>query len=259
MIFDTHAHYDDPAFDEDRDSLLPGLPKNGIGRVVNIGTNRITCEKTLSLTKQYPFMYGALGVHPSDLDDWQEEDYSWLYEKAGDRRIIAIGEIGLDYYWEKDEAKQAAQRQAFIRQLKLAKELSLPVVVHSREAAQDTMQIVKQYGQGLGGMIHCYSYHAQDAVQYVKMGYCIGIGGVITFKNAKKLWEVAEAIPPEAIVLETDCPYLAPEPFRGKRNCSLYLRYVVEALSRCLQKSPEEIEALTFQNALRIYRIDGDL
>ena len=255
MIFDTHAHYDDEAFSEDREELIGKLNENGIRYVVNIGTCRETCEQTIRLTEKYPFFYGAIGVHPSDIAEFDENELLWLKEQAGREKIIAIGEIGLDYYWDKEPEIQEKQREGFIRQLALAKELGLPAAVHSREAAKDTLDIIKAHGQGLGGVIHCYSYHAQDALKYVEMGYYIGVGGVITFKNAHKLREVVEAVPIERIVLETDCPYLAPEPYRGKRNSSLNLPCVVERIAEIKGLTPSEIEEITFQNAVDMYRI----
>ncbi len=253
MIFETHAHYDDKAFDGDRDELIPKLKEEGIEKIVNIAVNRETCENTLSLIEKYPFFYGALGFHPSDAVDFDEEQYDFIKEKAGHERVVAIGETGLDYYW--DKAERETQKKVFIEQLKLAGELKLPVVIHSREAAKDTMDIIREYGQGLGGVIHCYSYHVQDALEYVRLGFNIGIGGVITFQNAHKLREVAEAVPIENIVIETDCPYLAPVPYRGRRNMSLYLTYVIDKLAEIKEMSCEEVERVTYENAVRMYRV----
>ncbi len=253
MIFDTHAHYDDEAFDEDRDELIPRLYEEGIKKVVNIGVNRKTCEDTLKLLAKYPFFYGALGFHPSDCADFDEEQYDFIKEKASEEKVVAIGEIGLDYYW--DSHDREIQKKAFIEQLRLAGETGLPVVIHSREAAKDTMDIIKEHGKGLSGIIHCYSYHTQDALEYVRLGFCIGVGGVITFKNAHKLREVVEAVPLENIVIETDCPYLAPVPYRAKRNSSLYLPYVIEKLAEIKGISTEEIAEITYNNAMRVYGI----
>ena len=253
MIFETHAHYDDEAFDKDRDELIPELYREGIEKIVNISVNRKTCEETLGLIEKYPFFYGALGFHPSDCADFNEEEYQWIKAAAKHERVVAIGEIGLDHHWP--EPERELQRRVFKEQLKLARETGLPIVVHSRDAAKDTMDIIKEHGGGLSGVVHCYSYHAQDALEYVRLGFYIGIGGVISFKNAHKLKEVAEAVPLESIVIETDCPYLAPEPYRGKRNCSLYLRHVIEKLAEIKGITPEEVEEVTFQNAKRMYKI----
>ena len=253
MIFETHAHYDDEAFDEDRDELIPGLYEKGIEKIVNISVNRKTCEDTLGLIEKYPFFYGALGFHPSECADFNEAEYQWIKEAAEHERVVAIGEIGLDYHWP--EPERELQKRVFKEQLRLARETGLPIVVHSRDAAKDTMDILKEHGAGLSGVVHCYSYHAQDALEYVRLGFNIGIGGVITFKNAHKLREVAEAVPLESIVIETDCPYLAPEPYRGKRNCSLYLTYVIDKLAEIKGITSEEAEQATWQNAMRMYNL----
>ena len=253
MIFETHAHYDDEAFNEDREVLIPKLYEEGITKVVNISVNRETCENTLRLIERYPFFYGALGFHPSDSMDFNETEYAWIRDQTSHERVVAIGEIGLDYHWE--EPDKEIQKRAFIRQLQLAQETGLPVVIHSRDAAQDTMDIIREYGRGLTGVIHCYSYHAQDAVRYVRSGFNIGVGGVITFKNAHKLREVVEAVPIENIVIETDCPYLAPEPFRGSRNSSMYLPYVIQKIAEIKGISMKETEDITYGNAVKMYRL----
>ncbi len=253
MIFETHAHYDDEAFDADRNELIPELYREGIGKIVNISVNRKTCEETLGLIEKYPFFYGALGYHPSECEEFGETQYRWIKDASSHERVVAIGEIGLDYHWP--EPERELQKEVFKQQLRLARETELPVVVHSRDAAKDTMDILKEHGRGLTGVVHCYSYHVQDALEYIRMGFYIGVGGVITFKNAHKLREVVEAVPLENIVIETDCPYLAPEPYRGKRNCSLYLKYVAEKLAEIKNVTVEEAEERTFQNAVRMYNI----
>lgn len=253
MIFDTHAHYDDEAFDTDRETLLAQLPENNISCVVNIGASLASCERTIELMERYPYIYGALGVHPSDTDELNEEKFAWLKAQCLREKCVAVGEIGLDYYW--DEPDREIQKEWFRRQLRLAKELKLPVVIHSRDAAQDTLQIMKEeYAEQIGGVIHCFSYTKEMAQIYVDMGFYIGVGGVVTFKNGKKLKETVEHIPLERIVLETDCPYLAPEPNRGKRNSSLNIPYVIEQIAQIKGLQPQEVETATFENALRLYR-----
>ena len=253
MIFDTHAHYDDEAFAEDRDELLAGMPKQGIERIVNVGASIASCRTTLGLMDQYPFVYGALGVHPSETAELDEQSFAWLREQCGHPKCVAVGEIGLDYYWP--EPDRETQKKWFVRQLALARELQLPVVIHSREAAADTVQIMKeQHAEEIGGVIHCFSYTKETAEIFLKMGFYIGIGGVVTFKNAKKLREALEVIPLDRIVVETDCPYLAPEPNRGKRNSSLNLPYVIEEIAKVKQVTPEEIERITWQNGEKLYR-----
>ncbi len=252
MIFDSHAHYDDKQFDQDRDQLLSSMKSNHITKIVNIGASIDTTRKTLSLADAYDFIYAAVGVHPSEVDCLNEESFGWLKVQTGHPKAVAVGEIGLDYYWEKDPARQEQQKYWFLRQLSLARETKLPVIIHSRDAAEDTMELLKQE-HGIHGVIHCFSYSKELAQEYVKMGYYIGVGGVVTFKNAKKLKETVQAIPLERIVIETDCPYLAPEPYRGKRNQSLYLPYVIEAIAQIKDCTLQEVEAVTFRNAEELY------
>lgn len=254
MIFETHAHYDDAKFDTDREMLLAELPQRGISPVINVGSSIATTKTTLSLAQEYPFLYAAVGVHPSDVDDLNEDTYAWLRQQTTLQKTVAVGEIGLDYYWDKEG--HDLQKYWFIRQLELAGEKKLPVMIHSREAAADTMEIMKKYGKDRNGVIHCYSYSPEMAQEYVKMGYFIGVGGVVTFKNAKKLKETVQEIPLESIVLETDCPYLAPEPFRGKRNCSLYISYVAEKIAELKGISAEEVIRQTEENAKQLYQIN---
>ncbi|MBQ7359348.1 MAG: TatD family hydrolase [Lachnospiraceae bacterium] len=254
MIFETHAHYDDRQFDEDRDDLLRSLPGAGIDKVVNIGASMGSNQQTLELIKQYDFVYGVLGIHPNDTDQLEEAGLEWLEEACKHPKCLAIGEIGLDYYW--DEPDREIQKKWFRRQLNLARKMHLPVVIHSRDAAQDTIDIMKEEkAQEIGGVIHCFSYTKETAKIFLDMGFYIGVGGVITFSNGKKLKEAVEEIPMDRIVLETDCPYLAPVPFRGKRNSSLNLTYVVEAIAEIKGISKEEVERITYDNAKRLYRM----
>lgn len=258
MIFDTHAHYDDETFNDDRKALLESLSSNGIGAVMNVSANLKSCGTSLALAKEYPWMYTSLGVHPSDSAELDETSVRWMADlcREGENRekVRAIGEIGLDYYWE--EPDHETQKTWFIRQLDLARELSLPVIIHSRDAAKDTLDIMKAQKAGdIGGVIHCFSYGKEIAREYLNMGFFLGIGGVLTFKNARKLIEVAEYTPLESIVLETDCPYLAPVPNRGKRNSSLNLVYVAEQLAQIKGVSRETVEQVTWENGMRLYRL----
>ena len=184
-------------------------------------------------------------------DSLNEERFQQMEELCKQEKVVAVGEIGLDYYW--DNESHDVQKEWFIRQLDLARELDLPVLIHSREAAADTMEIMKEHGQGLRGVIHCYSYSKEQAKEYVKMGYYIGVGGVVTFKNSRVLKEVVKAIPLEHIVVETDCPYLAPTPHRGKRNSSVYLPLVIEEIAKLKGITAEEVENATYENAQRLY------
>lgn len=253
MIFETHAHYDDDAFNEDRDSLFAQLASNGIERVVNIGASLDSCKTTLELMEKYSFVYGALGIHPSETAELNEESFAWLKEQCKHEKCLAVGEIGLDYYWP--EPDRETQKKWFVRQLQLAKDLGLPVVIHSRDAAQDTVEIMKQqHAEEIGGVVHCFSYTKETAEIFLKMGFFIGIGGVVTFKNAKKLKEAVEHIPLERIVIETDCPYLAPEPNRGKRNSSLNLPYIIDEIARIKQVDSKTVERVTWESGERLYR-----
>lgn len=253
-IFDTHAHYDDEDFDADRYELLESMKEHGVGTIVNIGANMRSCKTTLALAEKYPFVYGALGVHPSDCGTMTEEDIQWIKANAANEKIVAIGEIGLDYYW--DNVERDVQKKWFVRQLEIAKETGLPVIIHSREAAQDTLEIMKsEHKDTTGGVIHCFSYGVEMAREYLNMDYFIGVGGVLTFKNGKKLKEVVEYAPMDKLVLETDCPYLAPVPYRGKRNSSLYLTHVVEEMAAIKGMSVEDVIRVTAENAKRLYRL----
>ena len=254
MIFDTHAHYDDKQFDQDREELLASMKDNGIGTIVDVGSNMETSTWIVEAVTRYPMMYGAVGVHPSDTADLTESDMDTLKEYAGKDKILAIGEIGLDYYW--DEPEREIQKKWFEAQIELAREVRLPIIIHSRDAAADTLDIMKaHHGDELNGVIHCFSYSPEMAQIYLDMGYYLGIGGVVTFKNSKKLKEVVKMTPLERIVLETDCPYLTPEPHRGKRNDSSYLKYVVECISKLKGISAEKIIKTTCENAVKMYRI----
>ena len=254
-IFDTHAHYDDKAFDEDREALLESLPSQGVARVVNIGASLASCRRTVELTEAYDYIYGAIGVHPSETGELDEEGFGQLREMCGAEKCVAIGEIGLDYYWK--EPEREIQKKWFLRQLHLAKKTGLPVVIHSRDAARDTVDILEaEKGGETGGVIHCYSYTKETARRFLDMGFFFGIGGVLTFQNARKLREAVEYIPLDRIVLETDSPYLAPVPYRGKRNSSLHLPYVIQAPAQVKGISEEEARRAAWENSLKLYRME---
>ena len=252
-IFDTHAHYDDPAFDTDRDTLLSGMEAAGIAKIVNASASLASAESTAKLAERYPFVYGTAGVHPDETGELTEENFAWLSLAARRKKIVAVGEIGLDYYWDKEPHEK--QKYWFVRQLQLARELSLPVVVHSREAAQDTIDIIKSEAADLRCDIHCFSYGVELAREYLNRGHYLGVGGVLTFKNARKLREVVEYMPLDRLLLETDCPYLAPAPNRGKRNSSRNLPYVVQAVAAIKGEKEEEVIRITYENAMRFYRL----
>ena len=253
MLFDTHAHMDDHAFDADREELLAGFPAQGVGLVMNPGCSAESSRNVDKLTAQYEYLYGAVGSHPDAADEVNEallEEYRMLCKQND--KIKAIGEIGLDYHYE--DIPRDIQKQAFRAQMALAKELNLPVIVHEREAHEDGMKIVEEFPE-VTGVFHCYSGSAEMAKWLVSRGWYIGFTGVLTFKNARKAVEVAASIPLDRIVLETDCPYMAPEPFRGKRNDPGKLYRMAEKLAEIRGLTVEEIHRITTENGKRLYRI----
>ncbi len=262
MIFDTHAHYDDEAFAQDRETVIASLAGCGVRRVVNVGANRQSTEASLALADRYPFFRAAVGVHPSDTGEFEngQADLDWLRRCAAHPRAVAVGEIGLDYHW--DTPERPIQKKWFEAQLAVAREKELPVIIHSREAAQDTLEIIKAAGGADFSMvIHCFSYHVEMAREYLNLGYYLGIGGVVTFTNGQKLKEVVQYMPLDRILLETDCPYLAPMPHRKHhaRNWSGFLPLVAEEIARLKGITPKEVEQVTWQNACRFYRLPETL
>lgn len=252
MIFDTHAHYDDEAFDADRKKLLENMHSQGTDFIVNVSSSINSIKKTLILAEDYPFIYAAAGVHPSETQQLTEKDMQWIKDMAQCDKVAAIGEIGLDYHWP--EPGREIQKKWFARQLQIAGEVKLPVIVHSRDAAKDTLDILREYREDLTkAVIHCYSYGKEMAAEFLNLDFYFGIGGVLTFKNARKLIEAVTYIPMNRILLETDCPYLAPEPYRGKRNQSSYIDFVAQRLSEIKQVSKEEVLAQTMENAKEFY------
>ena len=254
MIFESHAHYDDEAFEEDREELLPPLKEHGIGNVINVGASLAGCRMTLELMEKYPFLYGAMGVHPSETGELDEAGLAWLREQCSRDKVVAVGEVGLDYHWKEPEIP--VQKKWFERQLELAREVGLPVIIHSRDAAKDTLDMMQALrAEEMGGVVHCYSYTKELAREYLNMDFYFGIGGVITFKNSRKLKEVVEYIPLEKILLETDSPYLAPEPNRGRRNSSLNLPYVAREIAQLKGVPYEEVVEVTKKNAEILFRV----
>jgi TatD DNase family protein len=254
MIFDTHAHYDDEAFDKDREELLNSMSRYGIGNIIDVSSTIKSVDQVLELAEKYPFIRAAVGIHPNETGELNEERFEWLKEKAKHPKNAAIGEIGLDYYW--DTPDHETQKLWFERQIELARVLELPMIIHSRDAANDTFSIMKAAkADAIGAIIHCFSYSVEQARQYLNMGFYLGIGGVITFTNGRKLKEVVAYAPLEQLLLETDCPYLAPVPFRGKRNSSLYLPHVVEEIARIKNVDTETVIKVTEENAKKFYRI----
>lgn len=250
MIFDSHAHYDDEKFDNDRDRLLAALPSLGVCCAVNQGTTLTTSRKSIQLAEQYDFIYAAVGIHPECLESLESDYLEQLTVMAKHQKVVAIGEIGLDYYYD---IPHKQQQKVFEAQLELANKLKLPVTVHDREAHGDTLAILKKYKPK--GIVHCFSGSVEMALDIVKLGMYIGIGGVITFKNARKLVEVVQKIPLEHIVLETDAPYLSPVPFRGKRCDSSMIQYTAQKIAEILNKPVEQVLQMTCRNAFEVYEI----
>lgn len=229
FIFDSHAHYDDEAFDEDRDKVIEDLNNNGIIGVLDCGSSIEGSRTAVQLAKRYDFIYAAVGIHPEFADKFDENTVDEIKELSKFNKVRAIGEIGLDYYYEENPERKI-QKSAFIRQMQLAEELKLPVIIHDRDAHEDTLNIMKQFPNVIG-VVHCFSGSAEFAEECLKLGYYIGFTGVVTFKNSKKAGEVAKVVPLDKILVETDCPYMTPEPFRGKRNRSEYIEYIIRKLS----------------------------
>ena len=252
MLFDTHAHMNDPVFDQDREQVLLGLKDKGVALMMNVGCCLDSSRDCIAMAEKYPFVYASVGSHPdsaAEINDAVLEEYRKM---ARHPKVKAIGEIGLDYYYE--DIPRDIQQKAFRMQMALAKELDMPVIIHERDAHDDGMRIVKEF-KGVSGVFHCYSGSAEMARQLVNMGWYIGFTGVLTFKNARKAVETATSIPLDRIVLETDCPFMAPEPFRGKRNDPGYLYRMAEKLAELRGLSVEEVHAITTENAKRLYRI----
>ena len=254
MLFDTHAHYDSRQFSEDRDELLSSLPEQGISLIVNPGCDIPTSRKAVELAEQYPFLYAAVGFHPEELEGAELSDLEEIRRLAAHEKVVAIGEIGLDYYWVKEEEGRRKEQKFFRAQLALAEELNLPVIVHDREAHGDTLAIVKEF-PNVTGVFHCYSGSVEMAQELVKMGWMISFTGVLTYHNARKAVEVAEAIPLEHLMIETDSPYMAPVPHRGKRNHSGYVLHVCEKLAEIKGISVEECAKETSRNGCRFFHI----
>ena len=253
MIFDSHSHYDDEAFDTDRDELLQSLLSKGVDKIISVASSWDSLSKVTDICHKYSFAYPALGIHPENATDLTPERVPLLEALIDKEKPVAIGEIGLDYHY--DEPPRDFQKEIFIYHLELAKKLDLPIIVHSRDAAEDTYETIKAHNPEKKGVIHCFSSSYEMAVKYINMGYYIGIGGVVTFKNAAKLKEIAAKIPLTSILLETDCPYMAPVPYRGTRNDSSLLNYVAEEIASLRGITPEEVIETTYNNTCRLFNI----
>lgn len=251
-IIDTHAHYDDEQFDEDRAKLLEELKEEGVIGIVNCASSYESIDKTIDIVNKYDYIYGALGIHPENADEFSEDVLEEIRTKiVNNKKIIAIGEIGLDYYWDENPSREI-QQNALNRQMELARELSLPVIIHDRDAHEDTLEIIEKFPEVIG-IIHCFSGSVEFARECIKRGYYIGVGGVSTFKNSKKLKRVIEDIPVDRILVETDCPYMSPEPFRGKRNKSSYIKYVIDKIAEIKNIEVDELNRIINNNSRNIF------
>lgn len=257
MYFDTHAHYDDKAFDADRSQILKALRPDGVDTIINCGSDLASSKRALELASDYDFIFAAVGVHPEEVGDLEIEDISMLYTMAASGgKCVAIGEIGLDYHY-KDNPSPEEQIEWFVEQIELAKELELPVIIHSRDAMADTYDICRDYNAAMfGGVIHSFSGSVEMARKFIDLGFHIGIGGMVTFDNAKKLLAAVPEIPLDRILIETDCPYMAPVPHRGKRNDSRNLRYIVERIASVKGLDPQTVAQATHDNAMKLFRIE---
>ena len=253
MIFDTHAHYDSGAFNADRFEILESMPEKNVGLIVDPGCDLISSRDAIALAEKYDFVYAAVGWHPEDIDKLSEEGFAELTKLAGHPKCVAVGEIGLDYYWDAEHKDE--QKALFIRQIELALRLNKPIIVHDREAHGDSFDIVCRYPE-LRGVFHCYSGAVEDAKMLVRLGWSLSFTGVITFKNARKAPEVIAALPEDRIMIETDSPYLAPVPNRGKRNDSRNLIYIRDRIAEIRGTTPEHVEEFTTRNALRFFGLE---
>ena len=252
-LFDTHAHYNDDAFDQNRKGLLDALPDAGVGAVVIPGVDVESSRSALALAENRPWLFAAAGIHPEDCAGCTAADFSAIRDLCREKKVVAIGEIGLDYYWAENPPKEF-QQMVFRRQLELALELELPVIVHDREAHGDTMDIIREF-PAVTGVFHCFSGSPEMAAELLKRGWYIGFDGPVTYKNARRAPEVAAITPPERMLVETDSPYMAPVPVRGKRNDSRNLSYVLETLAAWKGMTPEALTAITWENGRRLFRI----
>jgi TatD DNase family protein len=255
MFFDTHAHLNAEQYNEDLKEVIDRALSEGVSNIVVVGFDRPTIEKAMELTEKYEFIYASVGWHPVDAIDMTEEDLQWIEELSRHPKVVALGEMGLDYYW--DKSPKDVQKEVFRKQIRLAKKVKLPIVIHNRDATADIVEILKEEGAGeVGGIMHCFSGSPETAKECVDMNFYISLGGPVTFKNAKKPKEVADVIPLEKLLIETDCPYLAPHPFRGKRNEPSYVKLVAEQIAEIKGVSVEEVASATTENAKKLFGIN---
>ncbi|MFM1655436.1 TatD family hydrolase [Brevibacillus sp. B_LB10_24] len=254
MLIDTHAHLNAPEFAEDRDEVISRARENGVSTMINIGFNRETIPTCLELAERYEFIYAVIGWHPQDAKDMTDADLEWIAELTRHPKVVGLGEMGLDYYW--DTSPKDVQAEVFRKQIRLARELKLPIVIHNRDAHEDVIKILREEkAEEVGGVMHCFSGSWETAKLALEMNFYISFGGPLTFKNAKKPKEVAVQVPLDRLLVETDCPYLTPHPYRGKRNESGYVRLVAEEMANLRGLSYEEMIQITGDNAQRLFRL----
>jgi TatD DNase family protein len=254
MLFDTHAHLNAIQYEEDIVEVIQRAKSERVTHIVVVGFDKDTIKRAMELTEQYEMIYAAVGWHPVDAIDMKDEDLEWIKELASHPKVVAIGEMGLDYYW--DKSPKDIQKDVFRRQIRLAKEVKLPIIIHNRDATEDVVKILKEENAGeVGGIMHCFTGSLEVAKQCMDMNFYISFGGPVTFKNAKKPKEVATEIPLERLLIETDCPYLTPHPFRGKRNEPSYVKYIAEQIAELKGLSFEEVAKITSDNAKKLFGI----
>ncbi|MFD6438277.1 TatD family hydrolase [Peribacillus sp. NPDC060186] len=255
MLFDTHVHVNAEQFNEDLEEVIERAQEAGVNNMVVVGFDRPTITRAMELIETYDFMYAAVGWHPVDAIDMTEEDLKWIEELSSHPKVVAIGEMGLDYHW--DKSPKDIQMEVFRKQIRLAKKVGLPIIIHNREATADIVNILKEEeASEVGGIMHCFSGSAETAMKCIDMNFYISLGGPVTFKNAKKPKEVAASVPLDRLLIETDCPYLAPHPYRGKRNEPSYVKLVAEQIAEIKQLSVEEVSQATTDNAKKLFGIN---
>ncbi|WP_156061458.1 MULTISPECIES: TatD family hydrolase [Bacillus] len=255
MLFDTHAHLNAEQYNEDLEQVIERAKSEKVEKIVVVGFDRPTITRAMELIEAYDFMYAAIGWHPVDAIDMTDEDLAWIKELSQHEKVVAIGEMGLDYYWEK--SPKDVQKEVFRRQIALAKEVNLPIIIHNRDATEDVVTILKEEGAAeVGGIMHCFTGSLEIAKACMEMNFYISFGGPVTFKNAKKPKEVVKDIPSDRLLIETDCPYLTPAPFRGKRNEPSYVKYIAEQIAELREIRFEELAELTTENAKKVFRIN---
>lgn len=255
MLFDTHVHVNAEQFNEDLEEVIERAKEAGVDNMVVVGFDRPTIIRAMELIETYDFMYAAVGWHPVDAIDMTEDDLQWIEELSNHPKVVAIGEMGLDYHW--DKSPKDVQMEVFRKQIRLAKKVGLPIIIHNREATADIVNILKEEeASRVGGIMHCFSGSAETALECINMNFYISLGGPVTFKNAKKPKEVAAAVPLDRLLIETDCPYLAPHPYRGKRNEPSYVKLVAEQIAEIKQLTIEEVSQATTENAKKLFGIN---